>query len=103
MCNRRCRKLRSFCESVIIAEFYGSPIRKRAMWGCSHIETKFDGKFNSHEAILNDYPNIGDAIWGRFTEGTIWYYRKLSTIFNEVLPGRLARELSLSVSFFPTL
>jgi hypothetical protein len=65
------------------------------MWGCSHIETKFDGKFNSHEAILNDYPNIGDAIWGRFTEGTIWYYRKLSTIFNEVLPGRLARELSL--------
>ena len=63
-------------------------------------------KVDNAEAILNDYRNIGDAIWDRFTgrrEGTIWYYRKLSTIFNEVLPGRLARELSLTVSHFPPL
>jgi (p)ppGpp synthase/HD superfamily hydrolase len=63
-------------------------------------------KVDNAEAILNDYRDIGDAIWDRFTGGrvgTTWYYRKLSTIFNEVLPGRLARELSLAVSFFPAL
>ena len=60
-------------------------------------------KVDNAEAILNDYRNIGDAIWDRFTgrrEGTIWYYRKLSTIFNEALPGPLARELSRTVSYF---
>ena len=58
------------------------------------------------EAILNDYRNIGEGLWERFTggrEGTIWYYRRLSAIFDEVLPGRLARELSQTVSYFPPL
>jgi (p)ppGpp synthase/HD superfamily hydrolase len=63
-------------------------------------------KVDNAEAILNDYRSIGDDLWVRFTggrEGTIWYYRQLSSIFNEVFPGRLARELSLAVSFFPAL
>jgi hypothetical protein len=62
-------------------------------------------KVDNAEAILNDYRSIGEALWDRFRgkrEGTIWYYRELSTIFNEALPGRLARELSLAVSYFPT-
>ena len=48
-------------------------------------------KVDNAEAILNDYRNIGDAIWDRFTgrrEGTIWYYRELSAIFDEVLLDR---------------
>ena len=63
-------------------------------------------KVDNAEAILNDYRSIGDNLWDRFTggrEGTIWYYRQLSSIFNEVLPGRLARELSLTVSCFAPL
>jgi (p)ppGpp synthase/HD superfamily hydrolase len=56
-------------------------------------------KLDNAEAILNDYRSIGDDLWDRFTgrrEGTIWYYRTVSAIFNEALPGRLARELSAS-------
>ncbi|WP_024512030.1 HD domain-containing protein [Bradyrhizobium sp. ARR65] len=61
-------------------------------------------KVDNAEAILNDYRNIGDDIWARFTggrDGTIWYYRKLSEIFNAVLPGMLARHLTDAVSHFP--
>jgi hypothetical protein len=61
-------------------------------------------KVDNAEAILNDYRSIGDDLWDRFTdgrEGTIWYYRQLSAIFNEVYPGRLARELTQAVSSFP--
>jgi (p)ppGpp synthase/HD superfamily hydrolase len=61
-------------------------------------------KVDNAEAILNDYRNIGEDIWTRFTgrrEGTIWYYRKLSEIFDAVLPSALARQLSVTVSHFP--
>jgi len=61
-------------------------------------------KLDNAEAILNDYCSIGDDLWDRFTggrEGTLWYYRELSAIFNEALPGRLARGLSQTVSYFP--
>ena len=42
-------------------------------------------KVDNAEAILNDYRNIGDNLWGRLTggrEGTIWYYRELGGIFS---------------------
>lgn len=61
-------------------------------------------KVDNAEAILNDYRNIGDELWGRFTgrrDGTIWYYRKLSEIFDAVLPGALARQLAVAVSHLP--
>ncbi|WP_340671082.1 HD domain-containing protein [Bradyrhizobium ottawaense] len=61
-------------------------------------------KLDNAEAILNDYRQIGDDLWGRFTggrAGTIWYYRELSTIFDRALPCALARELSRAVSQFP--
>jgi (p)ppGpp synthase/HD superfamily hydrolase len=63
-------------------------------------------KVDNAEAILNDYRNIGDGLWERFTggrEGTIWYYRELSAIFNQALSGPLAHQLSLTVSYFPPL
>ena len=63
-------------------------------------------KVDNAEAILNDYRNIGDGLWECFTGGrggTIWYYRELSAIFNQALPGSLAHQLSLTVSSFPPL
>jgi (p)ppGpp synthase/HD superfamily hydrolase len=62
-------------------------------------------KVDNAEAILNDYRNIGDDLWQRFTggrEGTIWYYRQLSGIFDGALPGALARQLAMTVSCFPS-
>jgi (p)ppGpp synthase/HD superfamily hydrolase len=61
-------------------------------------------KVDNAEAILLDYLHIGDDLWSRFTggrEGTIWYYRTLSTIFGRVLPCVLTNELSRTVSQFP--
>jgi (p)ppGpp synthase/HD superfamily hydrolase len=61
-------------------------------------------KVDNAEAILNDYRQIGDDLWARFTggrNGTIWYYRTLSSIFDQALPGPLARDLSRAVSCFP--
>ncbi|MBR0689870.1 HD domain-containing protein [Bradyrhizobium manausense] len=61
-------------------------------------------KVDNAEAILNDYRNIGDELWGRFTggqEGTIWYYRRLSEIFSLALPSALAQQLALTVASFP--
>jgi (p)ppGpp synthase/HD superfamily hydrolase len=61
-------------------------------------------KVDNAEAIVNDYRQIGDDLWGRFTggrEGTIWYYRTLSSIFERALPGALACDLSRTISFFP--
>lgn len=61
-------------------------------------------KVDNAEAILNDYRNIGENLWTRFTGGrvgTIWYYRKISEIFNEALPSALARQLAEVVSRLP--
>lgn len=61
-------------------------------------------KIDNAEAILHDYRNIGDDLWNRFTggrQGTIWYYRTLSTIFAQTLPGALTNELLRTVSQFP--
>lgn len=61
-------------------------------------------KVDNAEAILNDYRNIGDELWERFTggrAGTLWYYRQLSEIFNAAMPGALARQLAATVSCLP--
>jgi (p)ppGpp synthase/HD superfamily hydrolase len=61
-------------------------------------------KVDNAEAILLDYLHLGDELWSRFTggrEGTIWYYRTLSAIFDRVLPCPLTAELSRTVSAFP--
>jgi len=62
-------------------------------------------KLDNAEAILNDYRVLGEELWSRFKgkrNGTIWYYRTLSTIFAKELPSHpLSIELTRIVSQFP--
>jgi len=56
-------------------------------------------------AILADHRALGDALWDRFTggrDGTIWYYRSLSAVFDQAMPGALAERLSRTVRQFPS-
>lgn len=60
-------------------------------------------KVHNARAIRDDYGKLGDELWDRFAggkEGTIWYYRELSRIFSEVMPGRLADALARMVAEF---
>ena len=53
-------------------------------------------KLHNARAILADYREHGEPLWGRFNggrEGTLWYYRALVTAFAEHLGGRLVEEL----------
>jgi (p)ppGpp synthase/HD superfamily hydrolase len=56
-------------------------------------------KVHNPRAILRDLrnPEVGRTIWSRFRgrskEKTLWYYRNLSDIFCEKLPGQLSNEL----------
>ncbi|WP_315811000.1 HD domain-containing protein [Bradyrhizobium sp. SZCCHNR2028] len=62
-------------------------------------------KVDNAEAIASDLDEVGDVVWQRFTggrDGTIWYYRTLSRIFDEALPGPLARQLARTVGAFPS-
>ncbi|MGY3581410.1 (p)ppGpp synthase/HD superfamily hydrolase [Bradyrhizobium sp. USDA 4341] len=82
-------------------EAYLSLLPKKAP---SSLLVSLADKVDNAEAILNDYRNIGDELWRRFTggrDGTVWYYRELSGIFDVVLPGALARQLALTVAHFP--
>ena len=61
-------------------------------------------KVDNAEAILGDYRAMGDDLWDRFAgkrDGTIWYYRSLTAIFADALPGRLAEQLARTVAAFP--
>jgi hypothetical protein len=61
-------------------------------------------KVDNAEAILSDYQQNGDKLWDRFTgerQGTIWYYRELSKIFQQLLPCPLADGLSRTVAGLP--
>ena len=60
-------------------------------------------KTHNASAILGDYRELGDELWDRFNggrEGTIWYYRSLSEVFDKVMPGALAGQLSRTVLQF---
>jgi len=49
-------------------------------------------KYHNVNAILQDYSEIGDELWGRFTtgrDGTLWYYSELATVIGERATGRL--------------
>ena len=53
-------------------------------------------KLHNARAILNDYREIGDALWERFNTGVeelLWYYRSLADIFLATNGNALAREL----------
>jgi len=60
-------------------------------------------KTHNASAILGDYRELGDELWDRFNggrDGTIWYYRSLSEVFDKVMPGALAEQLSRAVLQF---
>jgi (p)ppGpp synthase/HD superfamily hydrolase len=60
-------------------------------------------KTHNAGAILGDYQVLGGALWDRFTggrDGTIWYYRSLSAVFDTAMPGALAAQLSRTVARF---
>ncbi|WP_315720130.1 MULTISPECIES: HD domain-containing protein [unclassified Bradyrhizobium] len=61
-------------------------------------------KVDNAEAIARDLDEVGEMVWQRFTggkDGTIWYYQTLSNIFDQALPGSLARQLARAVDTFP--
>lgn len=60
-------------------------------------------KTHNAESIANDKAEVGDEVFERFTAGrlgTIWYYKELSRIFAEQMPGRLSTRLSKAVTIF---
>ena len=57
-------------------------------------------KVHNSGAILNDYRQIGEALWSRFTggrEGTLWYYRALADGFRNRTPNGLWQQLEETV------
>ena len=58
-------------------------------------------KVYNARTILDDYRQLGDALWERFTasrEETLWYYRSLTNGYSRLRPGPLASELERIVS-----
>jgi (p)ppGpp synthase/HD superfamily hydrolase len=57
-------------------------------------------KLHNARAIVADLRTHGPAMMSRFNggaEGTLWYYRSLADAFARLLPGALARDLTLAV------
>jgi GTP pyrophosphokinase len=57
-------------------------------------------KLHNARSILLDYRALGEELWGRFKggkEGTLWYYRELANIFQQLGPASLSEELSRTV------
>ena len=53
-------------------------------------------KLHNARSILIDYRTLGDPLWQRFTgkkEGTLWYYKSISEIFQSLGPHPLFEEL----------
>ena len=60
-------------------------------------------KVHNARSILQDYRQIGEALWSRFRggkEGTLWYYRSLANAFrtNPASPAHLTDELERTVA-----
>ncbi len=58
-------------------------------------------KLYNARAILEDYREIGEKLWPRFTagrDGTLWYYRSLLAAFRPRAEGRLWHELDRTVA-----
>ena len=58
-------------------------------------------KLYNARAILEDYRELGDALWPRFTtgkDGTLWYYRSLLAAFRPRAQNRLWHELDRTVA-----
>ena len=60
-------------------------------------------KLHNARAILTDYRQVGESLWGRFNggkDGTLWYYRALTETFkdSDQIPKGLITELEYVVS-----
>lgn len=58
-------------------------------------------KLYNARAILEDFREIGDRLWPRFTagkEGNLWYYRAMLTAFKARADNRLWHELDRTVA-----
>lgn len=58
-------------------------------------------KLHNARAILADYRQHGETLWGRFNggrDGTLWYYRALADAFCSVEANPLAEELDRTVA-----
>ncbi len=58
-------------------------------------------KLHNARAILEDYRELGDKLWLRFTagrDGTLWYYRELLAAFRPRAENRLWQELDRTVA-----
>ena len=63
-------------------------------------------KLSNARAILQDFREVGDAVWSRFTggrDGTLWYYRALSDAFLAHGSTPLRRELERVVHDLETV
>jgi len=57
-------------------------------------------KLHNARAILLDYRQLGEALWGRFMggrDGTLWYYRALADAFCQLDSMPLTKELDRTV------
>jgi (p)ppGpp synthase/HD superfamily hydrolase len=57
-------------------------------------------KLHNARSILMDLRRNGDATWKRFNggkEGTLWYYRSLVEIFEQVDHSPMVKELARTV------
>jgi hypothetical protein len=60
-------------------------------------------KTHNAEAILSDYPALGERLWPRFTggaDGTRWSCIALTEVFENVIPGGLSDRLTQAVRGF---
>jgi (p)ppGpp synthase/HD superfamily hydrolase len=58
-------------------------------------------KLHNARAILADYRQLGEPLWGRFNgrrKGTLWYYRALADAFQGVESTTLTEELARTVA-----
>lgn len=106
-------------EKIVIACTDGDPAeqkdRDRARWMArkekyiAEVATKpieallvsMADKLHNARSILEDYRELGEPVWSRFTtgrDGTLWYYRSLLAAFKPRADGRLWRELDRTVA-----
>lgn len=84
------------------------PWKERKEAYIAHLEEASDAtrlvscsdKLHNARAIVSDLRVMGDMLWSRFKggkEGTLWYYDTLTKTFLRLGPGKLAKELELTV------
>jgi (p)ppGpp synthase/HD superfamily hydrolase len=58
-------------------------------------------KLYNAPAILEDYKEVGPAVWDQFKRGRgeqLWYFAELSRVFDERGPNRLTEELKRAIA-----